>query len=100
MVLPPVFVVQAITAQVGPAPSTRGPSVIFRACALCGSLGAAVAETAKAAANAIVVINFILQYPFFEPAFDSDLMLAVRCVHGRIRFSAHLPPGKPPLLAT
>src|SRR5690242_4877305 len=61
--LPPVFVVQAMTAQVGPVPSTRGPSVILTACALGACFGAAVAEAARAAAKTTIVNNLITQYP-------------------------------------
>lgn len=59
----PVLVVQAITAQVGPVPSTRGPSVILTACAFGSCFGAAVAEAANAAVRATIVNNFINSIP-------------------------------------
>src|SRR6478609_2415049 len=64
--LPPVLVVQAMAAQVGPVPSTRGPSVIFTACAFGACLGAAVAEAAKADAKTTMVNNFMCSIPLVK----------------------------------
>src|SRR5579871_6621854 len=53
-----------MTAQVGPVPSTRGPSVIFSACVFGACFGAAVAETARAAVKTAIVNSFFnVQYP-------------------------------------
>src|SRR5947209_15422239 len=82
--LPPVFVVQAITAHVGPVPSTRGPFVIFTACAFGARLGLDVAEPAKAAVKAMITSNFINLIP---PCQNGSKILSGSMQSGGFRFS-------------
>jgi hypothetical protein len=76
--LPPVFVVQAMTAHVGPVPSTRGPFVIFTACAFVARLGAAVAEAAKAAVKTTTVNNLMNSIPPSQNDSNTELFDAKR----------------------
>jgi hypothetical protein len=98
MLLPPVLVVQAMTAHVGPTPSTRGPSVIFSPCAFGACFGAAVADAAKAAVKTMIVSNFIDSIP---PLLGSDQYADVFGVEPEIQgFQGIFMVEKTPLLAT
>ena len=86
-----------MTAQVGPVPSTRGPSVIFTACAFGACLGAAVAETAKAAVRTTIVNSF---FKFNTPCKYRIKVLAACDAELLIQVFTHLAGEKVPLLAT
>src|SRR6185312_8069932 len=61
MELPPVLVVQAMTAHVSPTPSTRGPSVICNA----GERWAEAATARPTASASSIVLLFIDVFIFF-----------------------------------
>jgi len=80
----------AMTAQVGPVPSTRGPSVILTACAFGACFGAAVAETAKAAVKTMIVNSF---FKFNTPIQNRIKMLSGSMRSLKLKFS-HIWPLK------